>query len=188
MLARDHGTFVHRLNLMTTSATFAISRSDTFSMVHARDLASKVTTDMTRCHQLYRYPATLAEIDNFGTELALWLKAGYVARYEFGFKKGDQRVLSWLYEVKGTSLEGGGGRPGGLQAGVDITGAVSFNQLTPSQTYFNLKGEEKEAFDRTLPLQRGSGKPPTDGLGAWIEERDYFAAGTLVHRRSFRPN
>ena len=142
---------------------------------------------MTRCHQLYGYPSTLAQIDVFGTELALRLKAGYISEYEFGFKRGDKRVLSWFYEIKGTTLTGGDQRPGGIVANVDISGAVAFNITTPSPAYFRLTAEEKAAFNNTLPFQRPDGSSPIDGVGTWVEDRTYSAAGTQVTRRTFRP-
>jgi Bacterial HORMA domain family 1 len=174
-------------NFMSMSQTYAGTASDVFTIAHAKHLASKVTTDMTRCHQLYGYPATLAEIDTFGTELALLLKAGYLHRYEFGFKKDEKRVLTWLYEVQGTTLEGGDQRPGGLVAGINIVGASAFNILTRSMAYFELTPEQKLTFDKTLPIQRPNGTSPTDGAGAWIEERSYSAANKLVTRKNFRP-
>jgi len=163
------------------------SRSDTFTLVHAKYLASKVTTDMTRCHQLYGFPSTLEAIDRYGTELALMLKAGYVSKYEFGFKKDEKRVLSWLYEVKGSSLEGGDQRPGGIVSGVSIADAKTFNFMTYSAAYSAETSEKMEAFKKTLPFIRSSGSSPTDGSGYWVEEKAYSAAGTLVTRRNFRP-
>ena len=78
---------------MTRTAT------DSFTLTHAKYLASKVTTDMLRCQQLYGYPSNAA-INNYGTELALLLRDGYISIFEFGFQRNDHRLLSWRGAVR----------------------------------------------------------------------------------------
>jgi hypothetical protein len=74
-----------------------------FTVTEARRLASKVVTDMARCSQIYGRPS-IQEIQEYGDELTLLLKDGYVHNYEFGFKNDERRVISWSYSVDVTGL------------------------------------------------------------------------------------
>lgn len=118
--------------------------SESFTLTHAKYLASKVTTDMLRCQQLYYQPSS-TDINNYGTELALLMRDGYVCEYEFGFQIGDRRLLSWHYTVRNSELNATNDRPGGLPAGVTLAGASFFNQLTYSSKWSLLPETEKSA-------------------------------------------
>lgn len=169
------------------STSFTTTASTTFTLLHAKQLASRVSADMKRCQQLYGYPSTDAEINDFATELAHLLNGGYVSEYEFGFKREGKRIISCHYRVKDGDLAASNDRPGGIQSGVDITGAVSFNFLTTTSKWAYLPEEEKNKVRAILPINRTAGHPPADGLGYWQEDKQYSAAGTLLTRRVFKP-
>ena len=169
------------------SFTMTRTASESFTLTYAKYLASKVTSDMWRCKQLYNRP-TESEINDYGTELALMLRDGYVSVYEFGFQKGEQRIISWRYNVDSSgTLNASDDRPGGVVAGVDTTGAVFFNQMTWSSSWSNLSSEEKDRISQGLPFKRNVGDGPKDGLGYWQEDRSYSSNGVSLARKTFRP-
>ena len=74
------------------SFTMTRSVSESWTLTNAKYLASKVTTDMWRCRQNYGLPSETA-INDYGTELALRLRDGFVSKYEFGFEIENERLL-----------------------------------------------------------------------------------------------
>lgn len=168
-------------------STFTTTASATFTLLHAKQLASRVSADMKRCQQLYGYPSTDELISCFATELAHLLNGGYVSEYEFGFERNGQRVVSCHYRVRDGDLSAANDRPGGIESGVNITGASNFNFLTTNNKWALLTQAERDTFRASLPIQRGTGAPPSDGRGYWQEDKTYSAAGTLLTRRVFKP-
>lgn len=160
--------------------------SESFTLTHAKYLASKVTTDMWRCKQSYDRPSE-SEINNYGTELAILLRDGYVSAYEFGFQSDDQRVLSWRYVVQGSDLTATDDKPGGIVSNVDISKATFFNQMSRSSKWFALTEEERKTIEKDLPIQRITKDGPKDGLGYWHQDRQYSSNGVSLPRSTFRP-
>lgn len=161
--------------------------SESFTLTHAKYLASKVTADMRRCQQNYFRPSD-DQINNFGTELALLLRDGYVSEYEFGFSQNDQRILSWHYTVKNSEVSAADDRPGRIVSGIEIANAVFFNQLTYSLAWALLSKEERGRVERELPIQRTIGAGPRDGAGYWANDLSYSSTGVALSRRTFRPS
>lgn len=169
------------------SFTMTRTATESFTLTHAKRLASKVTSDMWRCRQLYVEPSVDA-INDYGTELALMLRDGYVEAYEFGFKRDEQRIVSWRYTVDASGdLSAADDRPGGLISGVNITGASFFNQMTWASSWSRLSEEEKERIRQGLPVKRVTKDGPKDGLGYWQEDRFYSSNGVSLGRKTFRP-
>ncbi len=160
--------------------------SESFTLTHAKYLASKVTADMVRCQQNYGRPGQ-SDINNYGTELALLLRDGYVAAYEFGFAQDDQRILSWRYVVDGSGLCSTDDRPGRIVSGVAVASASYFNQLTFSGTWYALPQAERDRICTGLPIQRVTKEGPKDGRGYWASDLNYSASGISLGRSTFRP-
>lgn len=167
--------------------TFSFTNTSTFTIVHARFLASKVAADMHLCAQYYGKP-TEERIREYAEELAQYLNAGYIEEYEFGYKKGDKRIVSWRYKVDSSGRLTTDDRPGGVVPYVDITGAVFFNILTQNFRFFRLSIDEQARFEASLPIQRVSGEPPSDGTGRWSSDRNYFSGGRGLNRQTFQPS
>jgi hypothetical protein len=168
------------------SFTMTRTATESFTLTHAKYLASKVTADMVRCQQHYGRPG-YASINDFGTELALLLRDGYVATYEFGFERNDQRLVSWHYTVSGSNITATDDRPGRIVIGVDVTGAAFFNYLTRSQTWWSKSQPERDRIDQEMPFQRTTGTPPSDGLGSWQQDLYYSSTGVTLGRKTFKP-
>jgi hypothetical protein len=169
------------------SFTMTRTVAETFTLTHAKYLASKVTTDMLRCQQSYGRP-TNSEINDYGTELALMLRDGYVAEYEFGFKREEQRIITFHYTVVNGTLNATDDRPGKIKPGVDITNARFFNFMTYSMAWAKMTKEQIDEFRKQLPFSRGEGEPPTNGSGHWVSDLAYSSTGVTLNRRTFQPH
>src|SRR5213593_1214760 len=108
--------------------SYSFTKSETFSIIHARKLAAKVATDMHLCAQYYGKPSE-EQIRKYAEELAQYLNAGYVREYEFGFKKDNKRIVSWRYKVDENGVLTTDERPGKVVPYVDTAGAIFFNFL-----------------------------------------------------------
>ena len=166
-----------------------ITATQTFTRTHAKHLASKVVADLYQCARLYGKPRT-DEVADYETELVELLVGGYVAEYEFGFKKNGKRVVTWQYRVNAYGdLVGGGAddRAGGVYARAKVADATHFNFLSYSQKWRNLTPEARKALKDRLPIRRSPGALPADGNGYWVSDRTYSSGGVAVSRRTFRP-
>lgn len=184
MLARRHGLFLQRLIAM--SFTMTRTTTESFTLVHAKELASKVTADMRRCQQIYGQPPE-SWINGYGTELALLLNEGYVEEYEFGFLRNGARILSWSYTVNSAGQIVSNDRPGRMVAGVDISGANFFNRLNKTRKFWNLPKDQRDRVEADMPVQRTISDPPPDGVGRWVYDLNYSAGGVTLGRKIFHP-
>lgn len=160
--------------------------AETFTLANAKHLASKVTSDMLRCSQTYGKPL-LSTINDYGTELALLLRDGYVSEYEFGFSKDGARVLSWKYTVDSSGTLNADDRPGKIVSGVDVSSATYFNVLTNSTKWFLLSSTQQSDYEKGLPVSRSAGSGPVDGKGYWERDLAYSSGGVALPRSTFRP-
>ena len=166
--------------------TSSYTTTESFTVVHARKLAAKVSADMDQCRRLYGLPSE-TDIARYQEELIVLLHGGYVSEYEFGFKTSDdRRVISWMYRVNANGdLQGG--RSGGLYAQADVSRAKTFNFLTTNSDWTRLTPAEKQAVKAKYSISRVDGEPPSDGSGIWVRDRTYSAGGVAIERQEFRP-
>ena len=108
--------------------TFTSSSTATFTLTHARHLASKFAADMNVCRRYYGEP-TQNRVDDYNRELTELLRHGYIDQYEFGFKKAGMRALSWRYSVDASGNLDGDDRAGKLLPSADIDGCDYFNTI-----------------------------------------------------------
>lgn len=169
------------------SMSYSNSISQTFTATNAKHLASRVASDLYQCSRLYGYPSE-SHIAELQQELAVLLTGGYVATYEFGFKKHGKRVLTWFYTVdsSGNLVGGNDDRSGGIHAHGDVSTATYFNFLTYSTKWSDLDANQKAQVDSQHPVYRPDGDAPTDGNGTWHIERAYTSGGVRIDRKSFR--
>jgi hypothetical protein len=167
--------------------TGTFTRSTSFTIVHARELASRIAADMHLCAVYYSNPSE-ASIREYAEELAQYLNEGYLEAYEFGYKKNGVRVVTWRYTVDANGNITTNDRPGKLPACVDISGATFFNHLTQNSAFFALPEYQRSAFKADLPVKRVDGYPPLDGAGYWISDRNYYSGGCGIGRQTFQPS
>jgi hypothetical protein len=166
--------------------TFSFTKTATFTIVHARYLASKVAADMHLCAQYYGNPSE-PQIRNFSEELAQYLSAGYIKEYEFGYEKGRKRIVSWRYRIDSNGVLTADDRAGKVVPYANISGARFFNFLTQNSEFFDLSSDDQTRFEAELPVQRTGSEPPSDGDGVWVSDRNYFSGGCGLNRQTFRP-
>ena len=166
------------------STTF--TTSSTFTITNARYLSSKVAADMHLCAIYYGQPGEVA-IRTYSEELANLLREGYVAAYEFGYKRNGQRIVCWHYTVHADGSVSADDSPGKVVSFVDVSGAVFYNFLSYSRKWFDLNESERDRIKRSLPIQRSTGELPSDGAGYWVSDRSYSSNGIGFSRQTFRP-
>lgn len=166
--------------------TYSFTAAETFSIIHARKLSSKVAADMHLCAQYYGNPSE-EKIREFAEELAQYLNEGYVKEYEFGYQKNGKRIVTWRYKVDENGILTADERPGKVAAYVDIAGSSFFNFLTRDPDFFRLTAAQQASFEASLPFQRTTGEPPSDGSGYWTSDRNYFSGGRGLARETFQP-
>jgi Bacterial HORMA domain family 1 len=162
---------------MTTSYTV----SETFSITHARHIASRVAGDLRLMSSYYGRP-TLPEVDDYLEEIAQLLVKGYLGTFEVGYRRDGKRVFTLLYEVlaNGTLSDS---RAGGVPTDADITGASCFSYVTYARD-----DAARAAFLAGLPVQRTGGPEPVDGDGYWVhDDRSYASGGVGLRRGRFVP-
>ena len=161
--------------------------AESFTLTHAKYLASKVAADMRLCQLYYEKPSD-AEINNYGTELAILLRDGYVSTYEFGFvrKTDNERILTWRYSVDSSGILTSNDRPGRIIAGVDITSAITCNRLCYSAAWFNLSPQEQGAIKESLPIHRTGAPDYGSSLGYWVKDLSYSSGGVATTRQTFK--
>jgi hypothetical protein len=166
--------------------SYSYTTTSTFTRVHAHYLASKVAADLHLCRLFYGRPTEEA-VAAFMEELTELLAGGYVYRYEFGFQRNGQRVVTLQYTVSWTGELIADQDAGRVFAYADVTGAHFYNHLTYSDRWARLAHAERERIEASLPFRRTPGEAPHDGVGYWQTDHSYSAQGVAMQRRTFRP-
>jgi Bacterial HORMA domain family 1 len=166
--------------------SYSFTKSNSFTITNARHLASKVAADMHLCAQYYGKPNE-QRIREYAEELAQYLNEGYLAAYEFGYKKDGVRIVTWRYKVDASGAITSDDRSGKVVAYVDVTRATFYNFLTQNSAFFSLSCEEQARFEASLPIQRTVGVLPADGRGYWTSDRNYYSGGQGLGRQTFQP-
>ena len=149
----------------------------------ARALAGKVAADLKQFARFYGQP-TFARILDYLVELEVLLERGLVESYKFGFRREQQWVLCFEYTVQNGAMVGG--RPGGIDPDINVSGAMYYNYLSPSPDWYKLTPDEREVIEASLPVQRTPAEEPGFVGGIWYEERTYGAGGVEIKRRTYR--
>jgi hypothetical protein len=160
-----------------------MSFTHSVSETKARELAGKVASDLRQFARFYGEPESARVLD-YLDELEAFLEAGYVHKYKFGFKRNGSWILCYEYTVRAGELVGG--RPGGIEPGIDVSRADFYNYLYHSDDWSHLPKADRDAFESKLPVQRTPALDPSHSGGVWYESRTYGAGGTELARRFFR--
>jgi Bacterial HORMA domain family 1 len=171
---------------MNMSTSFALTETTTFTVTHARHMASKVAADLKRLQRFYGEPSD-ARIANYETELIELLKAGFLAEVTYGY----QRNGSWIeptLRYTSQDLQGMAANdddPGKVRAGADVSGARFCSFLTYSWSYHIATEGERAVVHRLLPFSRSDSDEP-GVTGYFSDERTYSAGGQALNRKSVR--
>ena len=169
---------------MSYSSTF--TESSTFTVTHARHMAAKVATDLVRVQRFYSSPSD-ADIDAYEEEVIALLKAGYLGRVWYGFKR-DGSWIEPTIKYTARDLYNGSAAdddPGRIRPGADISRASFYSFVTYSAAWGDLTPSEKDAFKKSLPFYRRSAtEPPV--YGYLLPDRTYSSGGRALDRASVR--
>jgi len=169
---------------MTNS--FTTTFSETFTITHARQLASKVGTDLHRFHRFYGSPS-LEWIEQYERELAVLLKYDVVRDVVYGFK----RTQKWTEAaIRYVALAGGhlqtDDDPGKIRPGLDIANASFTSFLRYNERWLSLPGRDQTTIREECPFLRGTGDEPSLEVGYWADDLQYVAGGRGLSRSLVR--
>ncbi|NTW53455.1 MAG: hypothetical protein HGB15_01550 [Chlorobaculum sp.] len=157
----------------------------TFTVTHAKYLASKVAADLKRIQRFYGQPND-KQISDYEAELTELLKEGYLDSITYGFK----RAGVWIKPaVKYSSIELSNGNtdddPGKIFVGADIRNAAFGSFLCTNSKWDNLSQAVKNSFRTRLPIQRYEGANP-QSAGYFSNDLTYGSGGKAINRSSLK--
>lgn len=168
------------------SSSYTVSATDTFTITHARQLASKVATDLKRMQRFYGYPSD-ASIADYELEITELLKAKCVDEVTYGFMKNDKWLEPTLrYKARDLNGYGNDDDPGRITPGLDVSGASFYSFLSYNSHWYDLSEAEKEAIKSRLPFKRGTASEPTVLNGLFIDDKTYTSGGVSISRSTIR--
>jgi len=168
------------------SYSFSSTESQTFTLTHAKHLASKVAADLKRIQRLYGSPSD-STISSYETELIEFLKKGYLSEVTYGFQK-DEKWIEPTLRYTSRDLAGmmaGDDDPGKIKPNADISGAYFTSYLIKNSTYHNLSSMDQENFQNSLPFKR-TGAPAPDINGYLSSDKTYSSGGKSLDRSSVK--
>jgi len=168
------------------SSSYTSSESQSFTITHARKIAVKVATDLKRMQRFYDQPSD-SDIENYEEEIVQLLKAGYLQKVSYGYKKDDKWIEPSLhFEARDLGgLASTDDDPGRIRPGANISGASFYSYLTYSSAWWNLTESERTEFKRGLPFFRGGASEP--GINGYLsQDKTYSAGGKSVIRSTVK--
>lgn len=163
------------------SNSYTTTSTDTFTVTHAKHIAAKVSTDLTRFMRFYGNP-TMDTIKKYEDELTALLKEDYLDNVTYGFKKDGK----WVEAIRYHALPGGqlvgDDDPGKIRPGIDITGCTFSSFLIKNSKWDNLIPAAQALFEASLPFNRTAGSEPPLSSGVWSHGHEYSAGGRGIKR------
>lgn len=165
------------------SYSFTSTESQTFTITHAKHLASKMATDLKRVQRFYGYPSD-ATIAAYEEELIQFLKNGYLGTVTYGFKKDDKWIEPTLrYTAKDLmGLSSSDDDPGRIRPGASIDGASFGSYMTYSSSYNSLNENQRNDFGKSLPFKRTGADEP--GINGYLSSDKTYSSGGKALERS----
>jgi len=162
-------------------STFSFTNTQTFTVTHARHIASKIATDLKRMQRFYGYPSD-SSIAQFETEATELLKLGYLDNVTYGFKRGENWIVPTLkYTAKDLVTAGLDDDPGRVPIGANIEGAGFYSYLCRNQAWWDLSQSDRNKIEEGLPFKRTGASYP--GLsGYFSQDKSYNSGGKGVDR------
>lgn len=168
-------------------STYTESASNTFTIVHARQIASKVATDLKKFQRFYQGVPSDATIDLYERELAVLLKYDVVESIIYGFKRDGKWTEA---AVRYTALPGGvlqaDDDPGKIRPNLDVARATFTSFLTFNSNWLKFSGDERVAVEAESPIRRTDGDTPPLEAGYWQDDLKYSSGGRGLGRATAR--
>lgn len=166
--------------------SFTVSQSTTFTLTHAKHIASKVATDLKRIQRFYGEPSD-QRIEDFETELIQFLKYGYLGTVTYGFQRNGKWIEPTLrYTAKELSHSASiDDDPGKIRIGANVENARFRSFLTYSTIWYTLNQNQQTEFRKQLPFERvGAEEPKINGY--LVDDKMYSSGGRALNRKSVR--
>lgn len=173
-----------KFNIMSSSYTS--SSTQTFTLTHAKYLASKVAADLKRIQRFYGSPSD-SQITNYEAELTEMLKAGYLSEVSYGFKRNGNWIEPTIkYTARDLAgMNGTDDDPGRIRANADVSNAYFYSFLITNSAYDQLTESEKIKFESNLPFKRSGA--PIPGISGYISsDKSYSSGGCALDRSSVK--
>jgi hypothetical protein len=168
------------------TSSYTLTETASFTITHARQIASKIATDLKRMQRFYGSPSD-ASIQAFEKEAALLMKNGYLKTVTYGFQRNGRWIEPTLRYTANdvASLVTANDDPGRVRANADISGASFYSFLVFAQSWWDLSPEARAAFHDDMPVKRSDGTEPT--INGYLDpDRTYSAGGKSLSRSSVR--
>lgn len=165
--------------------SLSFTSNTTFTLTHARYLASKVATDLKRIQRLYGLPSDNS-IQQYEEEMVAFLKAGYLESVTYGFKRDGNHIEPTLkYTAQDLSGMGSDDDPGKIRPGADISRASFYSFLTYNSQWYKLTLKDQEDFENQLPFKRSSASAP--GVNGYLSnDKTYTSGGQSLNRSTLK--
>ncbi len=167
-------------------SSFTYSQTTTFTVTHAKYLASKVVTDLKRIQRLYGSPSD-QRIESYEIELIEYLKNGYLSEVTYGFQRNGKWIEPTVrYTARDlSSLFSGDDDPGKISPGANTSGAEFRSYLISSSKYDFLSSAEQVKFCNGLPFKRTGADAP--GINGYLtSDKSYSSGGKTLDRSSLK--
>ncbi len=168
-------------------SSFSYTDTESFTLVHAKRIGSKVATDLLRFNSLYSGVPSLATIDDYEKEIVEFLRHDVVSSVIYGFKRDGKWTEA---AVRYRALPGGtlvtDDDPGKIRPRIDIAGASFTSFLVHNSNWFSMSTAQREAIESACPFRRSTGTEPPLESGYWSDDLNYFAGGRGLGRSTVR--
>ena len=167
------------------SSSYTDTTTESFTILHARYLASKVATDLQKFHRFYNGQPTLEWIEKYEKELAVLLKYKAISSVIYGFKrngKWTEAAVQYTVMADGTLVSNDD--PGKIRPGLDVAGA-NFTSFLHWKTA-HLSAEESVAMEKEMPFSRNTTEAPQLEAGYWANDLNYAAGGRGLGRATVK--
>lgn len=166
--------------------TGTYTTTESFTLTHAKYLASKVAADLYQMQIFYGVPS-MDYINKYIEEIIVLLLYGYFDSADYGFKKNNEWVMVVHYEAKYGILNSTDDRSGGVYSGADTSGTYWSSYLKKNSKFWNLAPAEQSRIEGLLPIKRTTGDESGYQAGVWTTDKSYYSNGTGLDRKFFRP-
>lgn len=168
------------------SSSYTASTSNTFTVVHARDMSAKVATDLKRMQRLYGLPSD-TDIAAYEAEVIELLRRGYLGTAYYGFRRDGEWIEPTLRYTAHELVSGANNDdPGRVPPGQNIVGASFYSYLTYSSAWDRLNSAEQTQVKQALPVKRVGADLPAVHNGYFADDKTYSAGGRSLARASVR--
>lgn len=167
--------------------SYSSSYNQSFTITHAKYLASKVAADLKRIQRFYHGGPSEERIQNYEQEVTELLNKGYLRKVTYGFKRDGKWIEPTLiYTAQDLAqISSDDDDPGRIRPSADISDAAFSSFLIYSDLWHQLSPEQKTKFEEQLPFKRGSSLEP--GIDGYLEkDSTYTSGGKNLNRSSVK--